>query len=75
MAILERGEGSGQGLLAVIARFLTVGAFNTVLTFVHQILILLLSYRIAYTFSFAAGIAVATIANAPLYVPCLENAR
>jgi putative flippase GtrA len=65
MAIHERGVGSAQTPLAVIARFLAVGAFNTILTFVlYQILILLLSYRLAYTFSFATGIAVAAMANA-----------
>ena len=48
-----------------MARFGGVGALDTALTFVlYQVLLLLLPYWLAYTLSFAAGIAFAVLVNA-----------
>jgi putative flippase GtrA len=47
------------------SRFLGVGALNSLLTFViYQALLFLAPYRVAYTLSFALGIAFAAVMNA-----------
>src|SRR5258708_5613028 len=48
-------------------RFLGVGLLNTILTYLlYLALLLMLSYPVAYTVSFAVGIAFAAVANAGL---------
>jgi putative flippase GtrA len=56
-----------QLLQRQFARFVGVGAANTILTFVlYEILILYLPYSVGYTISFVAGIAFAALANSRL---------
>lgn len=54
----------GSSMIAQVRRFLGVGAVNTVLTFIiYEVLVLITSYRVAYTISFVAGVCFATVAQ------------
>jgi putative flippase GtrA len=57
------------------AGFLAIGAVNTLLTFMlYLLLIQVVSYRVAYSIAFVAGILFALVANARLFVRSITAA-
>lgn len=60
----ELNKKHARRTIAQVGRFLGVGAVNTVFTFIlYEALLLITSYRLAYTMSFVAGICFAAVAQ------------